>query len=45
MVTTVIAVTGKAAQTSGEWHEVRADECSPRVVETANKERENGEAT
>ena len=25
--------------TTGEWHEVRAEECLPRVVETANKYR------
>jgi hypothetical protein len=25
--------------TTGEWHEVRADECLPGVVETANKYR------
>jgi hypothetical protein len=25
--------------TTGEWHEVRAEECLPGVVETANKYR------
>ena len=24
---------------SGEWHEVRAEECLPRVVQTANRKR------
>lgn len=27
---------------SGEWHEVRAEECLPGVVETANKYRKKG---
>jgi predicted metal-dependent hydrolase len=28
--------------TTGEWHEVRAEECLPGVVETANKHRKKG---
>lgn len=28
--------------TTGEWHEVRAEECLPSVVETANKCRKKG---
>ena len=28
--------------TTGEWHEVRAEECLPRVVESANKYRKKG---
>ena len=28
--------------TTGEWHEVRAEECLPGVVETANKHRKRG---
>ena len=28
--------------TTGEWHEVRADECLPSVVETANRYRKRG---
>jgi hypothetical protein len=31
--------------TTGEWHEVRAEECLPGVVETANKYRKKGGAT
>ena len=32
--------------TTGEWHEVRADECLPGVVESANKYRKKkGDAT
>jgi hypothetical protein len=31
--------------TTGEWHEVRAEECLPGVVETAGKYRRKGEAT
>ena len=31
--------------TDGEWHEVRAEECLPGVVETANKYRKKGRAT
>jgi hypothetical protein len=27
--------------TSGEWNEVRAEECLPEIVETANKCRKN----
>lgn len=27
---------------TGEWHEVRAEECLPGVVETANKYRKKG---
>ena len=30
--------------TTGEWHEVRAEECLPSVVETANKYRKQGGA-
>lgn len=30
---------------TGEWHEVRASECLPGVVETANKYRKKGGAT
>jgi hypothetical protein len=30
---------------SGEWHEVRAEECLPGVVETANKYRKKGGAS
>lgn len=30
--------------TTGEWHEVRASECLPEVVETANKHRKKGGA-
>jgi hypothetical protein len=30
--------------TTGEWHEVRAEECLPSVVETANKFRRKGGA-
>ncbi len=30
--------------TTGEWHEVRAEECLPGVVETANKYRKKGGA-
>ena len=29
----------KKRPTTGEWHEARADECLPGVVETANKYR------
>ncbi len=29
---------------SGEWHEVRASECLPGVVETANRYRKRGGA-
>ena len=29
---------------TGEWHEVRASECLPSVVETANKNRKKGGA-
>ncbi len=29
---------------TGEWHEVRASECLPGVVETANKYRKKGGA-
>ena len=29
---------------TGEWHEVKASECLPGVVETANKRRRNGGA-
>jgi predicted metal-dependent hydrolase len=29
---------------TGEWHEVRAEECLPGVVETANKHRKKGGA-
>lgn len=28
--------------TTGEWHEVRAEECLPSVVETADKHRKKG---
>lgn len=28
--------------TTGEWHEVRASECLPGIVETANKYRKKG---
>ena len=28
--------------TTGEWHEVRAGECLPSVVETANRYRKRG---
>jgi hypothetical protein len=28
--------------TTGEWHEVKAEECLPGVVETANKYRKKG---
>jgi hypothetical protein len=28
--------------TTGEWHEVRASECLPSIVETANKYRKKG---
>lgn len=28
--------------TTGEWHEVKASECLPSVVETANKYRRKG---
>ncbi len=28
--------------TTGEWHEVRAEECLPSVVETADKYRKKG---
>jgi hypothetical protein len=31
--------------TDGEWHEVKAEECLPGVVETANKYRKKGGAT
>ena len=31
--------------TTGEWHEVRAEECLPGVVESANKYRKKGGAT
>lgn len=30
--------------TDGTWHEVRAEECLPRVVETANRYRKKGGA-
>ena len=30
--------------TTGQWHEVRAEECLPGVVETANKYRKGGGA-
>ena len=30
--------------TSGEWHEVKADECLPGVVQTANKYKKKGGA-
>jgi hypothetical protein len=30
--------------TTGEWHEVKAEECLPGVVETANKYRKKGGA-
>jgi TubC N-terminal docking domain len=29
--------------TTGEWHEVRASECLPRVIETADRYRRKGE--
>jgi hypothetical protein len=31
--------------TTGDWHEVRAEECLPGVVESANKYRKKGGAT
>lgn len=31
--------------TTGEWHEVRASECLPGVVETADKYRKKGGTT
>jgi hypothetical protein len=31
--------------TTGEWHEVRAEKCLPKVVETANKYRKTGGVT
>ncbi len=30
--------------TTGEWHEVRASECLPGIVETADKYRKKGDA-
>jgi hypothetical protein len=30
--------------TTGEWHEVKASECLPRIVETANTHRKKGDA-
>ncbi|MCA3748073.1 MAG: hypothetical protein IN808_02915 [Rubrobacter sp.] len=29
---------------TGEWHEVRADECLPGIIETANRHRRKGGA-
>ena len=31
--------------TTGEWHEIRASECLPGVVESANQDRNKGERT